>query len=98
MPNRHAYPRADRTSMERMLQCLPVQHQEIIVATYFRGCTTSEAARRLGLPPATAKARLFQAMSDLSLMLGTEFRRGGPSSAARRHAAHAAGTRPRRAR
>ncbi len=74
MRNRHAEPTAGYhtpSSMKLMLQCLPVQYQEIIVATYFQGRTTSEAAQLLGLPPATAKARLFQAMSDLSLMLAT---------------------------
>jgi DNA-directed RNA polymerase specialized sigma24 family protein len=73
MPNKHAEPVAsgEKPPMELMLQCLPVQHQEIIVATYFRGHTMREAANLLGLPPATAKARLFQAMSDLSLMLAT---------------------------
>jgi RNA polymerase sigma-70 factor (ECF subfamily) len=74
MPNEHAGPIADRETpppMELMLQSLPVQHQQIIVATYFRGHTTDEAAHLLGLPPAMAKARLFQAMSDLSLMLAT---------------------------
>jgi RNA polymerase sigma-70 factor (ECF subfamily) len=74
MPNEHAGPIADRETppqMQRMLHSLPIQHQQIIVATYFRGHTTDEAAELLGLPPAMAKARLFQAMSDLSLMLAT---------------------------
>jgi len=41
------------------------------VATYFRGRTTREAAQVLGLAPADAKARLYQAMRDLSLMIDT---------------------------
>lgn len=54
---------------EVMLQRLPAQHREIIVATYYQGHSTREAAKRLGLTPAVAKARLYQAMRDLALML-----------------------------
>lgn len=55
--------------MELMLRYLPAQHREIILATYFRHRTTHEAARALGLDPAAATARLYQAMRDLSLMV-----------------------------
>jgi RNA polymerase sigma-70 factor (ECF subfamily) len=55
--------------MELMLQNLPAQHREIIVATYFHHRTTDEAAWALGLAPAAATARLYEAMRDLSLML-----------------------------
>ncbi|WP_433375750.1 sigma factor-like helix-turn-helix DNA-binding protein [Actinoplanes sp. CA-142083] len=54
---------------ELMLQSLPAQHREILVATYFRRRTMGEAAQELGLAPAVAKARLYEAMRDLSLML-----------------------------
>jgi len=54
-----------------MLRSLPAQHREIIVATYFHKRTPSEAAHLLGLAPATAKARLYEAMRDLSLMVTT---------------------------
>jgi hypothetical protein len=56
-------------STEFMLRSLSPQHREIIVATYFSGRTTREAAYLLGLTPAVARARLYQAMRDLSLML-----------------------------
>jgi RNA polymerase sigma-70 factor (ECF subfamily) len=52
--------------MELMLRDLPAQHREIIVATYFRRRTTREAAALLGITPDAAKARLYQAMRDLS--------------------------------
>jgi len=55
--------------MELMLRSLPAQHREIIVATYFRRRTTREAAEALGLAPAAATARLYEAMRDLSLMV-----------------------------
>ena len=73
MLTRHADPiragKTQRLPMEIMLRSLEAQHREIIVATYFRGRTTREAARELGLAPATASARLYQAMRDLSLMV-----------------------------
>jgi RNA polymerase sigma-70 factor (ECF subfamily) len=56
---------------EAMLRSLPPQHREIIVATYFHHRTTGEAATLLGLTPTTAKARLYHAMRDLSLMVAT---------------------------
>ena len=73
MPTRHGYSDASgepqRPPMELMLQHLAAQHREIIVATYFRRRTTREAARTLGLAPAAATARLYQAMRELSLMV-----------------------------
>lgn len=74
MPTRHAEPlTAGETtrlsSMELMLRSLPAQDLEILVATYFRGRTTREAARELGLAPADATVRLYQAMRDLSRMV-----------------------------
>lgn len=60
---------ARRPSMRVMLRNLPAQHREILVATYFHHRTTREAADHLGLPPEAAKARLYAAMRDLSLMV-----------------------------
>jgi DNA-directed RNA polymerase specialized sigma24 family protein len=75
MPTRHVFRIADRETqrpaMELMLRNLPDQHREIIVATYFRRRTTCEAARLLGLTPAAARYRLYQAMRDLSRMVAT---------------------------
>jgi DNA-directed RNA polymerase specialized sigma24 family protein len=56
---------------EVMLRSLPPQHREIIVATYFHRRTPGEAAKLLGLTPSAARARLYQAMRDLSLMVAT---------------------------
>jgi DNA-directed RNA polymerase specialized sigma24 family protein len=55
--------------METLLRSLPVAHREIIVATYLRRQTTQQAARRLGISPAEAKARLYYAMQDLAARL-----------------------------
>ena len=62
-----------------MLESLPAQHREIIIATYFRGQTTLETAQQLGLAPGTVKARLYQAMRDLSDMVAA----GWPNHAER---------------
>ena len=75
MSTRPAGPAGDRETqrppVELMLRSLPAQHQEIIIATYFRRRTMGEAARQLGLSPGAAKARLYQAMRDLSSMVAT---------------------------
>jgi DNA-directed RNA polymerase specialized sigma24 family protein len=77
MPTRHAAPitagDTPRPPMD-MLRSLPTQHREIIVATYLRGRTTREAAWVLGLAPAVAKIRLYQAMRELSVMAATRRR------------------------
>ncbi|GAA0583587.1 hypothetical protein GCM10010172_80640 [Paractinoplanes ferrugineus] len=56
-------------SMRLMLRNLPAQYREILVATYFHHRTPHEAAEHLGLAPEAAKARLYEAMRDLSLMI-----------------------------
>ena len=58
-----------RSEMDLMLRSLSAEHREILIATYFQGRTTREAARELGLAPADARARLYQAMRGLSLMV-----------------------------
>lgn len=57
-----------RPPMEQMLRRLPARHREVLVATYFQGRTTGEAARLLGLPPASVKMRLYEAMRELADM------------------------------
>jgi RNA polymerase sigma-70 factor (ECF subfamily) len=73
MLTRHADPltvgATQRLPTELMLRSLPAQHREIIVATFVHGRTTREAAWVLGLAPAVAKIRLYQAMRDLSRMV-----------------------------
>lgn len=62
-----------RPPVEMMLGSLPAQHQEIIIATYFRHRTIREAAGQLGLTPGTARARLYEAMRGLSEMVATSW-------------------------
>ena len=66
-----------------MLQSLPAQHREIIIATYFRRQTTPEAADQLGIAPDQAKARLYEAMRDLSDMATTGWPDHAPCPASR---------------
>ena len=68
---------------EIMLQSLPAQHREIIIATYFRRQTTPDAAQQLGLAPGIAEARLYQAMRDLSDMVATGWPDHAPYPAVR---------------
>jgi DNA-directed RNA polymerase specialized sigma24 family protein len=68
---------------EVMLRSLPAQHREIIIETYFRRQTTPEAAQLLGLAPGAARARLYQAMRDLSEMVATGWPDHAPYPAAR---------------
>jgi DNA-directed RNA polymerase specialized sigma24 family protein len=69
MLTRNAMAGGTRRHPMTLMSRLPTQHREILVATYFSGRTTREAAWVLGLAPAVAKARLYQAMRDLSLMV-----------------------------
>jgi DNA-directed RNA polymerase specialized sigma24 family protein len=88
MPTRPADPMGDLETrwppVEMMLGSLPAQHREIIIATYYRHRTIRDAAQQLGLAPGTAKARLYQAMRDLSEMAATRWpSHPGPYPAAR---------------
>jgi len=47
------------------LRALSRPHREILVETYFRGCTVAEAAQALDLPLGTAKSRVFYALRAL---------------------------------
>jgi DNA-binding CsgD family transcriptional regulator len=75
MPSRHAEPAGgrdmQRPDLDLLLRHLSVRQRQIIVGTYFRGRTTREAARHLGLSPDTAKTELYHAMRALADMLAT---------------------------
>lgn len=51
------------------LLALSPAHREILVETYFRGRTVSEAAEALGLPLGTAKSRVYYALHALRASL-----------------------------
>jgi DNA-directed RNA polymerase specialized sigma24 family protein len=69
MPTTQAETRPPPPPMALIVGRLPSRHREILLATYFRGQTVGEAAHALGLDPAEAKIRLYQAMRGLAGMV-----------------------------
>jgi len=51
------------------LSALSPPHREVLLQTYFRGRTVSEAAEVLGVPPGTVKSRTHYALQALRLAL-----------------------------
>jgi RNA polymerase sigma-70 factor (ECF subfamily) len=51
------------------LASLSASHREVIVETYYRGRTVSEASKTLGIPVGTVKSRAFYALRALRLAL-----------------------------
>jgi DNA-directed RNA polymerase specialized sigma24 family protein len=65
-----AKPSADRDILrypiEALLRALPPAHREILVATYFRGQTTRQAARQLDITHEDARRRVYHATRELT--------------------------------
>jgi RNA polymerase sigma-70 factor (ECF subfamily) len=51
------------------LASLSLEHRQVIVETYYRGRSMSEAATALGIPVGTVKSRAFYALKALKLAL-----------------------------
>ena len=51
------------------LRQLSRQHREVLVECYYRGCSVTQAADRLGVPAGTVKSRTFYALRALRLVL-----------------------------
>ncbi len=51
------------------LDDLSEAHREVLVETYFKGCTANEAAAELGIPPGTVRSRIFYALRSLRIAL-----------------------------
>ena len=64
---------ADRTleswAVADALSALRPDHRQVLVETYYRGCSVAEAAATLGIPPGTVKSRTFYALKALKLAL-----------------------------
>ena len=64
---------ADRTleslAVADALSSLRPDHRQVLVETYYRGCSVAEAAATLGIPPGTVKSRTFYALKALKLAL-----------------------------
>ena len=59
----------DRIVVADALQALSPEHRSVIVETYFRGRSVSEAASALGIPPGTVKSRCYYGLRALKLAL-----------------------------
>ncbi|MBW8087355.1 MULTISPECIES: sigma-70 family RNA polymerase sigma factor [Streptomyces] len=51
------------------MQDLSDAHREVLVETYFKGRTVSEAAQTLGIPSGTVRSRVFYALRSMKLAL-----------------------------
>lgn len=51
------------------LASLSPEHRQVLVETYFRGRTVTQAAASLGIPAGTVKSRAFYALKALKLAL-----------------------------
>jgi RNA polymerase sigma-70 factor, ECF subfamily len=59
----------DRIVVADALQALSADHRAVIVETYYRGRSVTEAAGVLGIPPGTVKSRCYYALRALKLAL-----------------------------
>ena len=59
----------DRIIVTDALESLSQEHRAVIVETYYRGRTVTDAARVLGIPPGTVKSRCYYALRALKLAL-----------------------------
>jgi RNA polymerase sigma-70 factor (ECF subfamily) len=55
----------DRQLVTGALQHLSPAHRTVLVGTFYAGGTTATVARRLGIPPGTARSRLHYALQAL---------------------------------
>jgi DNA-directed RNA polymerase specialized sigma24 family protein len=55
--------------LDTAVRGLPERHRTILIATYFRREPIDLAARRFGISPTDAKARLYHAMRELAAVV-----------------------------
>jgi RNA polymerase sigma-70 factor, ECF subfamily len=71
-PEREAMGSQDIGALERALAALSEKKRVVFVLVEVEGLTAEEAARALGIPPATARTRLFHARRELQAALQEE--------------------------
>ncbi|WP_228389344.1 sigma-70 family RNA polymerase sigma factor [Cumulibacter manganitolerans] len=59
----------ERLVVAEALDRLTPAHRSVLQLCYYDGCTTAEAARRLGIPEGTVKSRAHYALEALQLAL-----------------------------
>ena len=65
---------ADRDQLERGFRRLPPDHRAILVLHHFLGYSHNEIAETLGIPPGTARSRLFNAHRAMRAALEADAR------------------------
>ena len=56
---------ASETELDRLLAELSIEHREVVRLVVLEGWSSVEAAGLIGIPPATARSRLFYALGKL---------------------------------
>jgi RNA polymerase sigma-70 factor (ECF subfamily) len=51
---------------------LSAEHRQVLVELYYRGCSVTEAATRLGIPAGTVRSRCYYALRALRECMGSE--------------------------
>jgi RNA polymerase sigma-70 factor (ECF subfamily) len=60
---------ANRAVVAAAMQRLSLEHREVLLECYYRGCSVAQAAERLQIPPGTVKSRTHYALHALRLAL-----------------------------
>jgi RNA polymerase sigma-70 factor (ECF subfamily) len=74
---------ADRDELNRGFRRLPADQRAILVLHYYLGMQLAEVARTLGIPPGTARSRLFYAQRAMRAALEAEGRTTSQARAGR---------------
>ncbi|GAB2826060.1 hypothetical protein GCM10027091_66130 [Streptomyces daliensis] len=75
-------PTSKGETVAEAMRALPVEYRQAFEETCFRGRTVQEAARALGLPAGTVKARLYHGMRALSRAMAEDGARAGTGASA----------------
>jgi RNA polymerase sigma-70 factor (ECF subfamily) len=51
---------------------LSAEHRQVLVELYYKGCSVTETAATLGIPPGTVRSRCYYALRALREHIGSE--------------------------